>query len=97
MKDKEKKFCLYNDLDQIYENGYTYSGISFSYSFDDIACIMLNDVEFPLEDIDWLEVGLGQNHLHLIFYFDNEYHYTFHIEYLNIKNFVLLEANNVYE
>lgn len=92
MKDKEKKFCLYNDLDQIYENGYSYSGISFSYSFDDIAYIILNDVEFPLDNVEWLEVGLGKHHLHLIFYLDDEYHYTFQIEYLNIKNFVLLEV-----
>ena len=96
MKDKEKKFCLYNDLDQIYDNGYCFSGISFSYSFDNISCIILNDVEFSLKDIDSLEIGLGHYHLHFIFYTNND-SYTFQIEYLNIKNFVLLEANNVHE
>ena len=94
MKDKEKKFCLYNDLEQIYDNGYHFSGISFSYSFTDITCIMLNDVEFSLEGVDYLEIGLGQYRLHFIFYV-NDCTYTFQIEYLNIKNFVLLEANNV--
>lgn len=96
MKDKEKKFCLYNDLEQIYDNGHHFSGISFSYSFTDIICIVLNDIEIPLNNVDYLEVGLGQYHLHFILYM-NECTCTFQIEYLNIKNFVLLEANNVSE
>lgn len=96
MKDKEKKFCLYNDLEQIYNHDYHFSGISFSYSFTNIVCIVLNDIEFPLQDIDYLEIGLGQYHLHFIFYI-GECTCTFQIEYLNIKNFVLLEANNVSE
>lgn len=96
MKDREKKFCLYNDLEQIYNNNYLFSGISFSYSFSDISCMILNDVEMPLDSIDYIEIGLGHHRLHFIFYV-NEYSYTFQIEYLNIKNFVLLEANNVHE
>ena len=54
MKNNTKKLCLYNDLDQILSSDNNYAGFSFSYSFNNIDYIIINDVEYILNDIDFV-------------------------------------------
>ncbi len=92
MKNHEKKLCLYNDLDQILSNDNNYSSFSFSYSFNNIDYIVINDVEYLLNDTDCITIESGKNHLY--FMIDTkEYSHVFRIEYRSITNFLLGESN----
>ncbi len=92
MKNHEKKLCLYNDLDQILSNDNNYSSFSFSYSFNNIDYIVINDVEYLLNDIDCITIESGKNHLY--FLIDTEQcSHIFRVEYRSITNFLLGESN----
>lgn len=92
MKNNTKKLCLYNDLDQILLNDNNYSGFSFSYSFDNIDYMIINDVEYLLHDTDCLTIESGKNHLYFVINTE-KYSHMFRIEYRSITNFLLGESN----
>ena len=91
MKNYKKKLCLYNDLDQVLSSD-NYSGFSFSYSFNNIDYIIINDVEYLLNDVDCLTIESGKNHLYFLID-TGEYSHLFRIEYRSITNFLLGESN----
>lgn len=92
MKNHKKKLCLYNDLDQILSNDSNYSGFSFSYFFNNVDYIVINDVEYLLNDGDSITIESGKNHLYFMIDAE-EYSHVFRIEYRNITNFLLGESN----